>query len=73
MKGGLDLRQTAHKGAAARLLAATPREDGEIRAVNLDAGVADVGEVAVGDELTFTLFDDVTLKLKLKEKSRCSG
>ncbi len=64
----LDLRQTAHKGAAARLLAATPREDGEIRAVNLDAGVADVGEVAVGDELTFTLFDDVTLKLKLKEK-----
>ena len=42
--------------------------DGALRSFDLDAGVADVGDVAVGDELKFTLFDDVTLTLVLKEK-----
>ena len=43
--------------------------DGILRSFDLDAGVADVGEVAVGDELTFTLFDDVSITLTLKVKA----
>ena len=42
--------------------------DDALRRVNLDAGVADVGAVAVGDELAFTLFDDVSITLTLKKK-----
>ena len=42
--------------------------DGALRSFDLDAGVADVGDVAVGDELKVTLFDDGTLTLVLKEK-----
>ena len=65
----LDLRAPAKGGAKPRLMAsAQPHDDGTLRSFNLDAGVADVGEVAVGDELTFTLFDDVALALTLKEK-----
>lgn len=66
----LDLRIPRHVGGAVgRLMSAAPAQtDGVLRAFDLDAGVADVGEIAVGDELTFTLFDDVTLTLTLKEK-----
>ena len=69
----LDLRDpgTTAKPVAAshgRLLASAAA-DGVLRSFDLDAGVADVGEVAVGDELTFTLFDDVTLTLTLKVKA----
>ena len=64
----LDLRPT---GAARRLKAALPAGgSGTLRSFNLDAGSADAGAVAVGDELTFTLFDDVSLKLTLKERMR---
>ena len=61
---------TQNRGASrARLLSAAPAEDdGTLRSFDLGAGVADVGEIAVGDELTVTLFDDVTLTLALKEK-----
>ena len=66
----LDLRNA---GTSTRAVAAnhsgpamTFATDGILRSFNLDAGVADVGEVAVGDELTFTLFDDVALTLTLK-------
>ena len=63
----LDLRSPGQGGA--RLMSAAPSQDeGTLRSFDLDAGVADVGEVAVGDALTFTLFDDVTLALVLKEK-----
>ena len=53
-----------------RLLSATPKVagDGVLRSFDLDAGAADVGEVAVGDRLAFTLFDDVTIELELKEQ-----
>ena len=37
-----------------------------LRKVNLDAGSANVGKVAVGDEISFTLFDDVRVALTLK-------
>ena len=39
-----------------------------IRRVDLGAGSADVGMVAVGDELSFTLFDDVSIALTLKKQ-----
>ena len=65
----LDLRSAGNGSARPRLAAAAqPRDDGTLRAFDLDAGVADVGAVAVGDELTFTLFDDVSLTLALREK-----
>ena len=66
----LDLRAPAKGGARPSLMAsAQPHDDGTLRSFNLDAGVADVGEVSVGDVLTFTLFDDVALTLTLKEKT----
>ena len=65
----LDLRELRKGGAKTRLAASAKSQgDGTLRSFNLGAGVVDVGEVAVGDELTFTLFDDVTLKLTLKEQ-----
>jgi len=65
----LDLREPGQGGARAKLLApASARDEGTLRAFDLDAGVADVGTVALGDTLTFSLFDDVTLTLTLKEK-----
>ena len=65
----LDLRAPRQGGLRANLMSATPAQDeGTLRSFDLDAGVADVGAVALGDELTFALFDDVTLKLVLKEK-----
>ena len=65
----LDLRGPRQGGARARLLTAAPAQDeGTLRSFDLDAGVADVGPVALGDKLTFALFDDVTLTLLLKEK-----
>ncbi len=65
----LDLRSPRQGGARAKLLTAAPAPDeGTLRSFDLDAGVADVGAVALGDELTFALFDDVTLTLVLKEK-----
>ena len=69
----LDLRTstTGKQGHARLKLTSTAAVNGEhdaVRVTNLDAGAADVGEVAVGDVLTFTLFDDVTLTLTLKEQ-----
>ncbi|MBQ4439774.1 MAG: leucine-rich repeat protein [Kiritimatiellae bacterium] len=67
----IDLRRNdAVRSPVRRLLAASPKsaEDGVLRSFNLDTGAADVGEVAVGDVLAFTLFDDVTLELELKEQ-----
>ncbi len=65
----LDLRRPRQGGARAKLLMAAPAQDeGTLRSFDLDAGAADVGAVALGDELTFALFDDVTLTLVLKEK-----
>ena len=43
-------------------------DNGVLRSFDLDAGAADVGEVATGDELAFTLFDDVTVTLTLGEQ-----
>ena len=65
----LDLRNPGQGSARAKLLAAAPAQDeGSLRSFDLDAGAADVGAVALGDDLTFTLFDDVVLTLTLKEK-----
>ncbi len=65
----LDLRNHGAAGARRSLaMAGTSKADGMLRTFALDAGMADVGEVAVGDILTFVLFDDVTLSLTLKEK-----
>ena len=65
----LDLRGPRQSGTRLRLAAAAPTQSEDaLRSFDLDAGAANVGEVAIGDELTFTLFDDVTLKLTLKKK-----
>ena len=67
----LDLRPNPAKAGgnrAARDQLAAAVADGVVRSFNLDAGAADVGAVALGDVLAFTLFDDVTLSLTLKEK-----
>ena len=69
----LDLRNAGNstRGVAANhsVPATSYATDGVLRSFNLDAGVADVGEIAVGDELTFTLFDDVSITLTLKVKA----
>ena len=52
--------------------AAASAADGAVRSFKLGAGSADVGEVAIGDELEFRLFDDVTLSLSLREKTPTS-
>ena len=69
----LDLRKPmAERGTPLRVLKAVV--DGKVdaagvlRSFNLDVGAADVGEVAVGDKLTLTLFDDVTITLTLGEQ-----
>ena len=49
--------------------AAADRAEGTLRRVNLAAGTASVGEVDVGDELEFTLFDDVKITLRLTDRS----
>lgn len=54
---------------AGTLLSADPLPEGVVRRFNLAAGVADVGIISCGDELQFSLFDDVTLTLTLKEKT----
>ena len=63
----LDLRNPVKNGARTRLLAAAPSKDsdGVLRSFSLDAGAADIGEIVTGDELIFTLFDDVTITLTL--------
>ena len=43
-------------------------DSGLLRRVDLDAGRADVGAVAVGDELSLSLFDDVKVTLTLKKQ-----
>ena len=64
----LDLRP---RNAPRRMSAsALSGQDGVTRSFRLDAGAADVGEVTVGDQLTFTLFNDVTLSLTLNEKAQ---
>ena len=69
----IDLRQPLAKtGGRAALMAAPASapdaEAGMLRTTDLDVGAADVGEVAVGDELVFTLFDDVRIALSLKRQ-----
>ena len=67
----LDLRTPSMDGRVSRAKLVAPSADsgdGVLRRVNLDAGAADVGEVAAGDELKVTLFDDVTFSLTLKRK-----
>ena len=53
---------------AKRVASLHGNEDGLIRKVSLGARSADVGDVAIGDELMFTLFDDVAVTLALKKK-----
>ena len=65
----LDLRKPAVPAPKAMLQASVPNSaDGTLRHVDLDAGAADVGEVAVGDELAVTLFDDVTVTFRLAKQ-----
>ena len=70
----IDLRQPLAKtGGHAALMAAPASapdaEEGMLRTADLDVGAADVvGEVAVGDELVFTLFDDVRITLSLTKQ-----
>ena len=64
----LDLRDTGAAGRAVAVNSGASVVDGTLRSFDLDAGAADVGEVAVGDELSFRLFDDVSITLTLKEK-----
>ncbi len=69
----IDLRAPASAtGTRAHQLSApsaAERKDGTLRRVNLAAGTASVGEVGVGDELEFTLFDDVKITLRLTDRS----
>ena len=55
---------------ARRVMSVSPTvaQDGIVRSVRLDAGVAMPGELFVGDELIFSLFNDVTVNLTLKKK-----
>ena len=63
---------TVARGAKPHLLstsAPAEREDGTLRRVDLSAGTASVGEIDIGDELEFTLFDDVKITLRLTGRS----
>ena len=69
----IDLRTPTAKTAKqirakSNVIALPQGADGTLRKVNLAARAADVGVVAVGDELTFTLFDDVAITLTLKKQ-----
>ena len=70
----IDLRPPASKAgvqvrANGKLEAAVSSHgDDALRRTNLDAGAADVGRVAVGDELAFALFEDVSVTLTVKRK-----
>ena len=64
----LDLRNVSAAKRAVAVNGGTSGADGTLRSFDLNAGVADVGEVAIGDELSFKLFDDVELTLKLVKK-----
>ena len=64
----VDLRRPAPKAVtqAVTKLRSVSGDSEFLRKANLDAGSADVGKVAVGDEISFTLFDDVFVTLTLK-------
>ena len=69
----IDLRQPAARtGARAvanfNVVSSEVGDSGFIRRVDLEALRADVGVVEVGDELSFALFDDVTVTLTLKSR-----
>ena len=69
----LDLRPVSEKAESraqvnAKSASAASESPDCIRRTTLDAGRADVGAVSVGDELSFTLFNDVEVKLVLKKK-----
>jgi hypothetical protein len=71
----LDLRPGTDGGAAPRVKMSSPvpgaaaAGSDAFRFFDLDAGAATVaGELAVGDELAFALFDDVAVTLKLTER-----
>ena len=69
----LDLRQPK-ASCTKRLLAAASSvsNDGVVRSFYLDVGAANVGNIVTGDELIFTLFDDVTMSLTLCRQQRSS-
>ena len=66
----LDLRapEAGTKGAARGLALQQANPDGTLRKTNLEAGVADLGMVEVGDTLSLTLFENVSIDLVLTEK-----
>lgn len=67
----LDLRAPSKAGRRAMVKSAgfvKSAVESVQRASNLAAGATDVGEVATGDALSVTLFDDVTLDITLGEK-----
>ena len=68
----LDLRGEASPSVphGIQLLSASAPEDdgGTIRSTSLAAGATDVGAVDVGDVLSLTLFDDVSVLLTLRER-----
>ena len=64
----LDLREPGFAGKRMLAVAAQSENEGKVRSFNLKSGAANVGEVEVGDEITFWLFDDVEITLKLSKR-----
>ena len=64
----LDLRLPAANSASVLKSASAAIDPDSIRRVDLEAGSADVGAVAVGDSLSLTLFDDVSVTVTLTKK-----
>ena len=68
----IDLRPPTVQGSQPRLLsvpAHADRAEGTLRRVDISAGATSVGSVDIGDELEFTLFDDVKITLRLTDRS----
>lgn len=64
----LDLRGAVTKGAKSALLAAPTVDKGVLRQTRLAAKAALLPTLEVGDSIAFTLFDDVKLSVRLKER-----
>ena len=66
----LDLRPAAAaaNGADSRMAKSVRLEDGVLRLTDLPAGATAIDALAVGDDLSVTLFDDVEVVLSLTEK-----
>ena len=68
----LDLRAaSAPTRGRAALQAPAPSADGVLRRTRLGAGATGVGAVSTGDEISCTLFDDVSMTLSLRERVDC--